>query len=114
MLVTAGGILLIGFIHWFFFMRQESVVAVAESVDIVVNGGYSPEAVSVVVGKELNLTFLRKDPSSCLEEVIFPDFGIRKYLPLNEKVTVTIRPTEKKNYSYSCGMNMFHGKIVAT
>jgi plastocyanin domain-containing protein len=56
--------------------------------------------------------FLRKDPSSCLEEVVIGDFKIRKYLPLNKEVTLEINPQKKGVFSFSCGMGMFHGKII--
>jgi plastocyanin domain-containing protein len=111
--VTSGGAMLIAFIAWFFFMKRETILAAGDKAEILVNGGYSPEAITVRAGADVTLTFLRKDPSSCLEEINFPDFGIRRYLPLNERVTLTIHPKEKKTYSYSCGMNMFRGKVIA-
>ena len=111
--VTVGGIVLIGFIYWFFFMKKEQVATVSSSVRIMVDGGYSPQTLRAEAGKELTLTFVRKDPSPCLEEVVISDFGIRRYLPLNEEVEVKIMPIEKGEYSFSCGMNMFHGKIIS-
>ena len=62
-------------------------------------------------GKTTTINFFRKDPSSCLEEVILSDFKIRKYLPLNKKVSIEITPQKTGEYSFSCGMNMFHGKV---
>lgn len=107
-LFSLGGIL---FTYWFFLMRKEKEVSVSESVDIIVEGGYSPEVISIPKGKTTKLIFLRKDSSSCLEEVILGDFKIRKFLPLNQKVTVRITPQKEGEYVFSCGMNMFHGKI---
>ena len=60
----------------------------------------------------LNLNFIRKDSNSCLEEVVMPDFNIRRHLPLNERVTIEILPKKKGVFVYACGMNMFHGKII--
>ena len=94
-------------------MKKDRVATVSSSVQITVDGGYTPDTLKTAAGTELTLTFIRKDPSPCLEEVVFSDFGIRRYLPLNEKVEVKIRPTESKEYSFSCGMNMYHGKIVS-
>ncbi|MBI2062522.1 MAG: cupredoxin domain-containing protein [Candidatus Yanofskybacteria bacterium] len=88
-IVTISGILGILFTYWFFLMKKNSGVA-----------------------KKTKLNFIRKDSNSCLEEVVLGDFGIRKYLPLNEEVTIEITPQKAGKFTYSCGMNMFHGKII--
>jgi plastocyanin domain-containing protein len=94
-------------------MKKEKGVSVDNgSVDITVLGGYSPEVITVPLGKKTILNFLRKDESSCLEEVVLGDFHIRKTLPLNEKVSVEISPKKTGEFTYSCGMGMFHGKII--
>jgi len=112
-IVTVTGILGILFTHWFFLMKREKEVAViSDSVDIIVEGGYQPEVISVPKGKITKLNFTRKDPSDCLEEVVLSDFKIKKYLPLNQKVTVEITPERLGEFRFTCGMNMYHGKIV--
>ncbi|MEK7061669.1 MAG: cupredoxin domain-containing protein [Patescibacteria group bacterium] len=111
-IVTIMGLLGIAFTYWFFFMKKEKEVAVSDSVDIIVDGGYSPEVISIMKGKTIKINFIRHDPNSCLEEVVLSDFKIRKYLPLNQKITVEITPQKSGEFQYSCGMNMFHGKII--
>lgn len=110
--VTILSILGILYTYWFFLMKKETVVAVADTVDITVDGGYSPDVISIPKGKTTKINFIRKDPSSCLEEVVISDFKIRKYLPLNQKLTVEITPHKKGEFIFSCGMNMFHGKLI--
>lgn len=83
-----------------------------DSIDIIVEGGYKPEVISIPYGKTTKINFFRKDPSSCLEEVVLGDFKIRKFLPLNEKVSVEITPKQKGEFQFSCGMGMFHGKLI--
>ena len=100
------------FTYWFFLMKKEDVVSVTDSVDIVVEGGYTPNIISIPKGRTTKISFTRKDPSSCLEEVILGDFKIRKFLALNKKVTIEVTPQKAGEYPFSCGMNMFHGKIV--
>lgn len=100
------------FTYWFFLMRKEEVVSVTDSVDITVEGGYSPNTIQIPKGKTTKISFTRKDPSSCLEEVVLGDFKIRKFLPLNQKVTVEVTPQKAGEYGFACGMNMFHGKII--
>ncbi len=102
----------IGFTYWYFLMKKDNAVEVESSVDIAVDGGYSPNTISIPKGKTTTLIFLRSDPSSCLEEVVLPDFKIRKFLPLNKKVNIEITPKESGTYEIVCGMNMFHGKII--
>jgi len=114
-IVTISGTLGIIFVYWFFLMKKDKQeVAVVGSVDITVDGGYSPEVISIPKGKTTKINFTRKDPSSCLEEVVLGDFKIRKYLPLNKKVVIEITPKQAGEFNFSCGMNMFHGKIIVT
>lgn len=110
---SIGGI---AFTYWYFLMKKddEAVAVNADSVDITVEGGYTPSVISIKKGKPVTLNFFRKDPSSCLEEVVLPDFRIRKYLPLNEKTPLTITLKKEGTFEISCGMNMFHGKIIVT
>src|SRR5882762_4692408 len=100
------------FTYWFFLMKKEEVFSVIDSVDITVEGGYTPNTISIPRGKTTKINFVRKDPSSCLEEVVLGDFKTRKFLPLNKKVTIEIKPLEAGEVSFACGMNMYHGKII--
>lgn len=118
-LVTIAGVIGILFTYWFFLMKKEKEVSVenlpagkAGEVDITVSGGYSPEVISIPKGKLTKINFIRTDSTDCLEEVVLGDFKIRKLLPLNQKVTIEITPKESGEFKFSCGMNMFHGKIV--
>ncbi len=111
-IVTALGIAGIAFVYWFFLMKKTKAVVAKDSVDIIVDGGYSPEVIAIPKGKTTKINFLRKDPSSCLEEVVLGDFKIRKHLPLNQKVTVEVTPQKTGEFQFVCGMNMYHGKII--
>lgn len=101
--------------YWFFLRKKQTVFqATSDVVDIIVDGGYSPQTIAITRGKTTTLRFVRKDPSSCLEEVVLGDFKIKKTLPLHTPVTISITPKEKGTYRYACGMNMFHGTIVVS
>ncbi|KKS89020.1 MAG: hypothetical protein UV64_C0014G0010 [Parcubacteria group bacterium GW2011_GWC1_43_11b] len=100
------------FTYWFFLTKKGQAVSVSDSVDIVVDGGYSPEIISISKGKTTKLNFTRRDPTSCLEEVVLGDFKIRRHLPLNQKVTIELKPEKSGEFTYTCGMNMYHGKII--
>ncbi len=114
LLVAISSISGIAFTYWFFLMKKDddAVVVKTNSVDISVEGGYSPSVISISKNKQTTINFFRKDPSSCLEEVVLPDFKIRKYLPLNKTTSIQITPTRSGTFEISCGMNMFHGKII--
>lgn len=117
-MVLIIGILMIGFIAWWFFGKHEvktetaAVASYQQDVDILVKGGYSPEQVVLKQGVPAKLHFSRTDPSSCLDHVVFPDFGINQALPQNQEKTVTIDTNKPGEYEWACGMDMFHGKVI--
>lgn len=111
-LVTIFGLLSILFTYWFFFMKKINTVQASGTVNILVDGGYKPESISIPYGQSTKLVFERKDSSSCLEEIVIADFKVRKFLPLNEKTEIEINPTKKGEFDFSCGMGMYHGKLI--
>ncbi|HLP87808.1 MAG TPA: cupredoxin domain-containing protein [Nostocaceae cyanobacterium] len=117
--VTLGGLGLIGLqLWWFLLSKPKTQTAVATSEDVqeltvTVDGGYDPSRIVVEAGKAVRIKFERKDPSSCLEQVVLPDFYIAKDLPLNQVTTVEFTPEQPGIYLFTCGMNMFRGEIRA-
>ena len=114
--VTLGGLGLIGLeLWWFLLSKPKSQKAKTErgiqEIDIAVDGGYEPSRVVVNAGQPVRLNFLRRDPSSCLEEVRFPDFNIAQELPLNRVTPIEFTPDKPGTYTFTCGMNMFRGDI---
>ncbi len=74
--------------------------------------GYEPSAISAPAGKPLTLIFRRVSDVGCGDEVVFPKHGIKKDLPLNEDVAVTITPQASQEVQFTCGMGMYKGAIV--
>jgi plastocyanin domain-containing protein len=114
--VTAGGLGLIGLELWWFLLskpksRKATTRGGVQEVTVTVDGGYEPSQIVVQVGQPVRLNFDRKDPSSCLEEVRFPDFRIAQVLPLNQTTAIEFTPTQPGRYEFICGMNMFRGVI---
>ena len=117
LLVIIGGVAGIGFIWWFFLGKKDEAVELDSvnnggGADILVDGGYKPTAIKVIKGKEVSLKILRKDKNSCLEEIVIPEYKIRKYLPIGEIVELKFTPKKEGTFRFQCGMSMFHGKII--
>jgi plastocyanin domain-containing protein len=124
-LVVAAGVATIAWINWYFFLAERgTAVAVASAqggvgggavpeVVITVDGGYAPAAVRVRAGRPVRLVFDRRDTGSCSEEVVFPDFGIRRFLPTGERTVIEVTPAAPGRYGFTCGMSMLRGTLVA-
>lgn len=114
--VTVGGVALIGLeLWWFLFSKSKAKKAQmnqdAQELNILVDGGYQPNRITVQSGKRVRLNFVRKDPSHCLDQVLFPDFNIAQDLPINQTTTVEFTPKQTGEYTFSCGMNMVRGIV---
>lgn len=110
-IVTTIGFGLIAAIYWFFFGKKEEAMTATDKLTITVDGGYKPNVIKIKQGQPVSLTFIRKDPNTCLEELVFPDYKIKEYLPMNTPVTITLNPPHQGKSGFHCGMNMFHGRI---
>ncbi|MDJ0534890.1 MAG: cupredoxin domain-containing protein [Xenococcaceae cyanobacterium MO_207.B15] len=116
LLVTLGGLGLIGAEGWWFlFSKTKSQRTITsqgiQELEILVDGGYKPDRIVVNSGQPVRLNFLRKDPSSCLEKVLLPDFHKALDLQLNKTTSVEFTPTQAGEYIFHCGMNMFRGVV---
>ena len=118
-LVVVAGLAAIGWVNWYFFVAAKAAVILAPAgadvpeVRITVRGGYDPATVRVPAGRPVRLVFDRRDTSGCSEEVVFPAFGIRKFLPTGHPTTVEITPPAPGRYEFMCGMSMLRGAVVA-
>ena len=90
--VTTSGVIGILLTYWFFFMKKEQKVEASGIITVVVDGGYSPNVIAIKRDVKTTLVFTRKDPSPCLEEILIPDFKIKRPLPLNKSVSVVLEP----------------------
>lgn len=121
--VIAAGLAAIAWVNWYFFIAGRStagaVAATAGSsgaparLTITVQGGYDPAVIRTTAGRPVQLVFDRQETSGCSEEVVFPDFGIRRFLPAHQQTTIEITPPDEGRYEFTCGMGMLRGTLIA-
>jgi Cu+-exporting ATPase len=110
-----GGALCV-FLYLFFFGRRRETAARpseggAQEVTIVVSGGYDPDLIVARKGVPLKLIFDRRENSPCSDEVVLPEFEVRRELPAFQKTEIDVVPQRTGEFPFSCGMNMLHGRI---
>ena len=116
LVASIGLAFIVGELWWFLAPHGSGVEARQGSdgrqeVTITVDGGYDPPRIRVVAGQPLRLTFHRIDPSSCVAQVIFPDFQRSLDLPLEASTSIDLLPAQPGLYPFHCGMNMVRGML---
>lgn len=85
------------------------------AIKVTVSGdGYEPASIPVKKGQPVKLAFYRADVDNCGGEVVFSKQNIKKKLPVGETVLVEFTPTDAGEIAFTCGMNMYKGKLVVS
>ena len=119
MIISIAGLGVIAWIIWYFWLwKGETVPAQTkekgvQEINVTVKGGYQPASIMVMAGQPVRLNFTRREASTCGEEVVLPDFGKRAHLPQDQTVPVEVVPDKPGEYEFTCGMNMYKGKLIA-
>jgi|GEM_PF-732516 len=92
-------------------MRSENTKAQTARV-VLTEQGYKPDSIRLRQGIPARITFLRQAVGSCGTEIVLPDQGVKRALPLNKPVVVAFTPKESGEFIFTCGMGMLRGKIV--
>ncbi len=117
-IVTLVGVGLLAFVGWFFFLAPHRVAAAVSSsagvqqVDIMVKGGYTPNIIEVEHGKPVQLNFYRDEEGTCSEELLLPDFNIRRDLAPFKTTAIEFLPKQAGTFEFTCGMHMLRGSLV--
>ena len=83
-------------------------------IDVEANAnGYNPDKIAGKPGEKLMLVFKRTVDAECLSQVKTPD-GKMVDLPMNKPVEVAVTVPQQGELTFACGMDMFHGTIVAS
>jgi Cu+-exporting ATPase len=111
----AAGLALLVFLYVFFFGKQRAPAQPPptgpQEITIVVAGGYKPDGIVAKKGMPLKLIFDRRESNPCTDEIVFPEFAIRRPLAANAKTVIEVTPAREGEFPFSCGMNMLHGKL---
>jgi plastocyanin domain-containing protein len=115
--IAIGAVLLIAFVMWFFLGPRGTARAAAPAaggiveVTIVVEGGYTPSTIEVPAGARVRMTLDRREDNPCSDDIVIPDFGIRRALPPHAKTSIEFTATAGR-HEFSCGMGMLHGAVI--
>jgi len=74
--------------------------------------GYQPDRIGGKAGEKLTLVFTRTADSTCIAQLRTPD-GKLIDLPMGKPVEVAVTVPASGELGFACGMDMFHGAIVA-
>jgi cobalt-zinc-cadmium efflux system membrane fusion protein len=88
--------------------------AVARRVIEITATGLSPARLTVPAHQPVDLVFIRRVEETCGTDVLIPALGIRRALPLNQRVTIRLPARDPGELAFSCGMDMLRGVIVVT
>jgi plastocyanin domain-containing protein len=75
--------------------------------------GYQPDRIGGKPGEKLVLVFTRTADSSCIAQLKTPD-GKLVDLPKGTPVEVHVTVPATGELGFACGMDMFHGSIIAS
>jgi plastocyanin len=78
----------------------------------VTQSGYSPNVIRVKKGVPVELDVHNPLENSCLSILNLPDFNLNNVNLKAGTTTLTFTPSNTGEFTFSCGMDMFKGKII--
>ena len=105
--VIIGGLVLAGFLTWFFFgpkqARRAALVDGVQEVHVTVKSGYTPDLIRVRQGVPLRLIVDRQEAGGCTSRVVFSDFEASKSLPAFGTATLELTPDRAGRFDFAWG-----------
>jgi len=74
--------------------------------------GFTPSSVTLKKGSLGVLVFTRTSDDTCAKEVVFPELKLKKALPLNQPVEVSVPTDTPRTLAFTCGMGMFNSSVL--
>ncbi len=118
LLVTGGGLVAIGGIVWFFWLKRTPGVKASVVSDgyqeqmVLVRGGYTPDTIRVAARRPVRLLFRREETAACSEQVVLADYGKSAPLPTGTVVPIEFMPGDPGEHEFTCQMGMLRGRII--
>ncbi len=76
--------------------------------------GYTPNSINGKPGEKLVLVFTRTAESECISQIKMPPKGTPPVeLPMNKPVEIPVTVPSTGEVTFTCGMDMFTGSVVA-
>lgn len=95
--------------------KSEGPAAQTGPVAITVDAdGFKPSHVTFKKGAPASLVFTRTSDDTCATEVVFPQLAIKKELPMNTPVTITVPTDKAQKLTFQCGMGMYKSSVVVS
>ena len=93
----------------------EQAASTCPTCVVATDHGFVPSRVNVpkgAPGSTVALTFTRETEDTCALDVVFPELGIKKALPLKQAITVEVPSGEARTLVFQCGMAMYKSAVV--
>lgn len=82
-----------------------------QTVEVIVDHGYRPQAIVARAGVPLRLVFLRRDADECTDRVVFSSPHIDRRLARGAATTIVLPAQPPGEVRFTCGMGRYHGLI---
>lgn len=74
--------------------------------------GFNPPAVEALAHESVVLFFYRETDATCAREVVLPEYGVRRLLPLRRPVPISFTTKRTGTLTFICGTGRFRGKLL--
>jgi plastocyanin domain-containing protein len=76
------------------------------------DAGLAPADVKLTKGEPVKIAFTRKTERTCMFDVVIPEAGVKKAVPINKTVELEFTPSKSGTLRITCGMGMQFGRLV--
>jgi hypothetical protein len=82
-----------------------------QTIEVVIDHGYHPQAIVARAGVPLRVVFRRRDTDDCTDRVVFSSPHIDRRLARGSATTIFLPAQPPGEVRFTCGMGRYHGQI---